>query len=311
MAINTVWQKELAPVKQFKLGLIADEASQDIEEAAALARSYGATGLEIRTVFGKQLPELTEEDLDRIKATLNKHRMVCCGISSPFFKCQPEEADEHLKLLDDYIRVAKALGTDRIRGFAFWKKPDRPFEEVLPAIKEKLTEAAAKLRKAGMILLLENEPSTYDTDAAAIVRIVEAVGLPEIRALWDPGNDIYTATREVPYPDGYGLLRPWIGHVHIKDAKRNEDDRPISVRFGDGVVDYVGQFNALSDEGYTGWLVLEPHYRSKALSEEQLMNPGGFDFSSGGMRATAECFEQVLRFFKERGYSAKDEVGGN
>ena len=308
---NSVWQQEAAPVTSFKLGLIADEASQDIEEAAALARSYGATGLEIRSVFGKQLTELTEEDLDRIKETLQKHGMVCCGISSPFFKCQPEEADEHLKLLDRYIEVAKALGTTYIRGFAFWKKPERPFADVLPIIKEKLTEAAMKLRAAGMTLLLENEPSTYDTDAAAIVEILKAVDLPEIQALWDPGNDVYTASREVPYPDGYNLLRPWIGHFHIKDAKRNEDDRPISVCFGDGVVDYIGQFNCLSNEGYTGWLVLEPHYRSKALTEEQLMNPGGMAFSSGGMRATAECFEALLRFFEERGYTVKDEVNGD
>lgn len=310
--INTgVWQKELAPVTSFKLGLIADEASQDLDEAAALAHSYGATGLEIRSVYGKQLTELTDEDLSNIKKTLKKHKMVCCGISSPFFKCQPEEADEHLKLLDCYIRIAKELGTDRIRGFAFWKKPERPFSEVLPIIKEKLTEAALKLRTAGMTLLLENEPSTYDTDAAAIVEIIKAVDMPEIQGLWDPGNDIYTATREIPYPNGYELLRPWIGHFHIKDARRNEEDRPISVRFGDGIVDYVGQFERLSSEGYTGWLVLEPHYRSKALTEEQLMNPGGMAFSSGGMRATAECFEALLRFFDEHGYTVKDEVIGN
>ena len=60
MKNTAVWQKELAPVTSFKLGLIADEASQDLDEAAALARSYGATGLEIRSVYGKQLTELNE-----------------------------------------------------------------------------------------------------------------------------------------------------------------------------------------------------------------------------------------------------------
>ena len=299
-----IWDKHAAPVTSFKLGLIADEASQDIEEAAELAGRYGATGLEIRTVFGKALTELTDEDIQRVQDGLKKHNMVCCGISSPFFKCKPEEADAHLASLDTYIRIAKALGTNCIRGFAFWRSEELPLEAALPIIKEKLTLAAEKLRAAGMTLLLENEPATYDTDAAAIAKILTEINLPEIQALWDPGNDTYTYTREIPYPDGYTVLRPWIRHIHIKDSMRNENDRPISVRFGDGVVDYVGQFKALSEEGYTGWLVLEPHYRVKAaLSEEQLLNPGGSAFSSGGMLATAECFEQLLRFFEENGYT--------
>ena len=303
---SNIWNKELAPVKEFKIGLIADEASKNLDEAAALAKYFGASGLEIRTAFGKQLVDLTEEDILQIKQILAKHNMVCCGIGSPFFKCKPEEADEHLKTLDQYIAIAKELNTNKIRGFAFWRSDECSLDDMLPIIKEKLTEVAKKLRAANMILVLENEPSTYDTDAAATAKIIKEVNLPEIQALWDPGNDTYAYTREIPYPDGYNALRPYIQHIHIKDSKRNENDKAISVRFGDGSVNYTEQFACLSNEGYVGWLVLEPHYyrESSPLSEKTVVDLKHLELT-GGMRSTAECFEQFIAFLSEQGYFIK------
>ena len=165
------------PVDGFRLGLITDEATQDVDEAAALAKKYGADGLEFRTVFGKPLLELSEEEITHIRKTLDDNDLVCCGLSTPFFKCALEEAPAHLAQLDDYIRLAQTLGTNRLRGFAFWKTA-AAMDEVLPGIVENLTLAAQKLREAGMVLVLENEPTTYSTDAVAIARILQAVNMP-------------------------------------------------------------------------------------------------------------------------------------
>ena len=41
-----------------KRGVITDEISQDIEKAASLAKQYGLTGLEIRSVWEKGPHEL-------------------------------------------------------------------------------------------------------------------------------------------------------------------------------------------------------------------------------------------------------------
>ncbi|HZC02293.1 MAG TPA: hypothetical protein VE844_13360, partial [Gammaproteobacteria bacterium] len=43
------------------------------------------------------------------------------------------------------------------------------------------------------------------------------------------------------FPAGYELLKPWIGHVQVKDVKRLPDGTSTSVRFGMGDVDYRGQ----------------------------------------------------------------------
>lgn len=289
----------------FSLGLITDEASQDIEEAAALAKRYGARGLEIRTVFGKAPQELDEQDVAAICQTMEKYDMVCCGISSPFFKCDLSEAEEALASLDTYIALAKALGTNRIRGFAFWKG-EASFDEALPAIKDALTRAGLRMREAGMVLVLENEPTTYATDAAALARVLQAVNMSEVRALWDPGNDGYADTGEVPYPDGYEIIKPYMDHFHIKDVKHDEQGNPVGVPFGAGLVDFAGQFDRLVADGYTGWCVLETHYRNKALlSEEELKRPGGYAFSAGGMEASEECFKQMTALFNERGYAVR------
>lgn len=298
-----MFQTELDNYRGFSIGLITDEASQDIEEAAALAKKYGARGLEIRTVFGKAPQDLNEQDITAIRQAMAKYNLVCCGISSPFFKCDLGEAEQALATLDTFIDLAKALGTNRIRGFAFWKG-DATFDEALPAIKEALTQAGLRMREAGMVLVLENEPTTYATDAAALARVLQAVDMPEVRALWDPGNDGYADTGEIPYPNGYEILKPYIYHFHIKDVKHDEQGNPVGVPFGAGIVDFIGQFDRLAADRYAGWCVLETHYRNKALlSEEELKRPGGYAFSAGGMEASEECFKQMEALFNERGYA--------
>lgn len=290
----------------FMLGLITDEASQDIEEAAALAKKYGARALEIRTVFGKNPQDLDEQDIAAICETLKKNDMVCCGISSPFFKCDLNEANEALPSLETFIRLAKKLGTNRIRGFAFWKG-EMSLQEALPAIKDALTRAGERLREEQMVLVLENEPTTYGTDAAALATILREVNMPEVRALWDPGNDGYADTGEVPYPNGYEIIKPYIHHVHIKDVAHDEQGNPVGVPFGKGIVDFAGQFERLAKDGYNGFCVLETHYRNNVLlSEEELKRPGGYAFSAGGMEASEECFENIIALFNERGYVVKN-----
>ena len=126
-----------------------------------------------------------------------------------------------------------------------------------------------------------------------------------MQALWDPGNDVYAPTGEIPYPDGYTVLKPYINHVHIKDAKRDAAGEPVGVCFGEGQVDFAGQLQALAADGYKGFCVLEPHFRATPLSEEELKHPGGAAFSDGGMEACTASFETIRRFFEQEGYSLK------
>ena len=85
---------------------------------------------------------------------------------------------------------------------------------------------------------------------------------------WDPGNA--TALGEVPYPDGYSKLpKDRIGHVHCKDSKKKASGKGVDwAAMGQGIVDWVGQFRALKNDGYRGVVSLETHWRGAGTPEE-------------------------------------------
>jgi sugar phosphate isomerase/epimerase len=118
--------------------------------------------------------------------------------------------------------------------------------------------------------------------------VVEAVGSPLVRALWDPGNDIWDPLSEAPFPEGYNIIKPVMAHMHLKDGTRKSgkaEGAPVTK----GDVDFEGQFRALIADGYSGYVSLETHYRpAHKLSEELLAMPKGAAFSYGGYEATDE-----------------------
>lgn len=275
----------------FKRGVITDEISQDLGVAIELATKYNLDGIEIRSIWEKEPHELTEEDIFSIEDMVKKAGLEICCISSPFYKCDiddEEAVNEHIKILKQSINLAKKLKAKYVRGFTFWEKGD--FSESIDKIVEKFKKPVKILEKAkDIILLLELDPNVSATNAKKLVQVIEAIDSPYVKALWDPGNDIHEPGREVPYPDGYNIIKPYIRHMHLKDAIRI-GDATEGIAIGDGQVDYRGQFKALINDGYTGYVVLETHYRPKHdIKEELLSLPKGSAFSYLGHVATEEC----------------------
>ena len=82
---------------------------------------------------------------------------------------------------------------------------------------DKLQQTAEKLRKIGLILILENEFACNTATGAEAAKVLAGVPSPAFMLNWDPGNAALLG--EKPYPDGYNLLpKDRIGHCHCKDA---------------------------------------------------------------------------------------------
>lgn len=276
----------------FKKGVITDEISQDFKTAAELAVKYGLDGVEIRSVWEKGPHELNDNDIHEIKSTLKETGLEVCGISSPFNKCSldnPEEMKNNSELLMKTVKLAHSLGTNLIRGFTFWNKGS--FEDDFDRIVAGFGEALKLVEDEGITLALEFDPSVYASNACKLTKVIKAINSPYVKALWDPGNDIYDPDGEKPYPDGYEMIKPYMVHMHLKDAKKLPDGKVAGVPIGEGDVDYCGHFRELIKSGYNGYVVLETHYRPRHEIGEKLMAlPKGSAFSYLGYEATEECF---------------------
>jgi len=290
----------------FQLAVFTDEISQDLEKALAVAREFNLDGVEIRSVWDRPPQALDREEIAEARRLIDRAGLRVCSIGSPFFKCDidsPEQYREHLDILDRCIGLADALGAPVIRGFTFWRTgdPGSRWQTIL----DHFLEPVRKIEAAGLMLGIENEHSTFIGTGRDLARFLAEIDSPHVRAVWDPANSVHdVAGNEVPYPDGYQAVRPWIQHVHIKDAGRDPQGKPIPVCLGDGVIDLKGQLRALDADGYEGFVSLETHWRPRALNEEELNRPGGSTFSEEGEYATRRCLEWLEAALAEMGGAA-------
>jgi sugar phosphate isomerase/epimerase len=148
-------------------------------------------------------------------------------------------------------------------------------------IRDRLGQAAQVAAQNGIVLLLENEHACNVGTGRELRRLLREVDSPNLRGIWDPGNAFVLG--ETPFPDGYQEVRGLFPHMHIKDARTNEQTGRLEwMPVGGGSIDFKGQFDALRQEKYDGTMSLETHYR----------RPDGNKIES-----TRESLEGLLKLF--------------
>lgn len=116
-----------------------------------------------------------------------------------------------LEELPDYIRAAKALGTDHVRIWAGRKRACDCTAEERWAFAALCAAAAAIAREHGVILCLECHRRSYTETAEGALELMQYVDSPHFRMYWQPNPDISTE-ENLAY---IRLLRKYITHVHV------------------------------------------------------------------------------------------------
>ncbi len=267
----------------FHLAVINDEISQDFELACKVAsHDFGLQYIELRAMWNKNVTALNPKEIEDARKILAEHKLRVTDIASPLFKTDwpgaplsknserrdqfhaSFDANEQEKLLEHCIGLCKSFGTDRIRCFDYWRLDDqKPYRA---AINAKLRDASERCAKSNVILLLENEMSCNTATGAESAAVLAAIPNRNFMLNWDPGNA--AAIGSTPYPTGFDKL-PFhrIGHCHAKNVERQPGGKyewePVNV----GVVDWVGQIEALKRDGYHYSVSLETHWRGAGTPE--------------------------------------------
>ncbi|HVK02306.1 MAG TPA: sugar phosphate isomerase/epimerase [Armatimonadaceae bacterium] len=260
-----------------RLSVITDEISQDLGHALDVMAEYGIQDAELRNVYDRYIVDADESLLARVESDLKSRGMRVPCIDTPLFKCELEEKPsdatttgpthgakertlgDQMTLLQHSIDLCKRFDSPYIRIFSFWKRGN-----LTPDIEDRIADLLVRpcevAERAGVTLLLENEHACYLGTGAETARVVERVGSPALKMVWDPGNAFMAGER--PYPSGYEAVAPHLAHVHIKDARVTEEGKLYWTVVGEGEIDYAGHFLALARDGYAGVLALETHYRT-------------------------------------------------
>lgn len=263
--------------ERFRIAAITDEFSSDFGAALDSMASIPMAGAELRALWGKNIVDLIDEELDSAIESVRMRGMEVVSIASPLFKCvlpdappvdsrfqQDSFASRHTfadqpRLAERAFEIADRTGARIVRVFSFWRTldPGACFARIVDALGNLATTAA----KHGVTIALENEHACNIATGAETARLLDALDHPNLKVVWDPANTLVAG--ESPL-EGYARLTPGrIAHVHAKDCTA-ANQQPSWVELGTGAVPWPEQIDALARDGYKGWISLETHWEGPA-----------------------------------------------
>ena len=263
-----------APRVPIRLAAITDEFSPDIDVALDAMKAIGMTGVELRTIRGKNIVDLSDAEIEAITAAARQRDMAIISIASPLLKCllpdappvdsrfqqdvfgSPFTFEDQPRLTRRVFEITKLTGARIVRVFSYWRTIDPPrCEDRVVAALQALAEDASR---HDVTIGLENEYACNVGTARESAQVLKRLPHPRIQLIWDPANAFILG--EIPYPDGYRLLpRERVLHVHVKDCVLR-DGRPVWGPPGEMSIAWADQIKALDRDGYDGWLSLETHW---------------------------------------------------
>ena len=257
------------------IGAITDEFSLDVEVALDAMSTLGMTIAELRLIGNRNIIDLSDDEVARIRELVERRGMRVLSIASPVLKCVLPDApplDERFqqdvfcsaytiadqpRLAQRAMEIAEIAGAQFIRVFSYWRTTAP--EHCHGRIVEALRDLADRAGERGLTIGLENEHACNVATGAEAGRVLAALDHPALKSIWDPANAFLLG--ETPFPDGYSKLpASRVAHVHAKDCFV-EGHKPTWGPVGEMGIDWRGQIAALKRDGYEGAISLETHWR--------------------------------------------------
>lgn len=257
----------------FPVAVITDEFTQDFEHMCQTAVELDIPALEVRTVWDRNIVDLTDAQVKELKRLADDHGRTICGLASPVFKCVHPQGgpiderfhqdafkashgfDDQLGILDRALEIAGVLEAPMIRVFSFWRTTE-PLA-LRAAIEDSLGKAVAAAAPHGVKIGLENEHACNLSTGEEVKPVLDAIQRPELGLVWDPANSSVSGFQG--YPDDYRKAPiDRIIHVHAKDGFF-VDGMDWGV-IGEGSVGWAEQLSALVEDGYDGMVSVETHW---------------------------------------------------
>jgi sugar phosphate isomerase/epimerase len=235
---------------RWQLSGFGDEIDADPIVQVAALQALGANHIEVRSAWGTNVVDLSDDELAELKTVLADRSMAVSAIASPIGKVEVTLPVEHeVERLARVIAVAQALDAPYIRIFSFFNALD-----ARDAVLERMRALADLAEREKVVLLHENEKDIYGDIPERVLDLIESVGSDALKVAWDSANFVQVGVR--PFTDAYAMLRPHLEYLQVKDAVAATGE---VMPTGEGDGELRETLAALRDDGYQGFASLEPH----------------------------------------------------
>lgn len=230
----------------------SDEACENFQEQLNFVSALGIDHIEIRGVDGRNISELAADEIITVKKKLDSAGVKISSIGSPIGKIMITDAFEpHFELFKNVVSTAKTLGTNHIRIFSFYIPDGEKASDYRDEVISRLSRLIAYAKANGIILLHENEKGIYGDNAQRCLDLMKNLYCENFKAVFDFANFVQINQDTIP---AFDLLEPYVTYIHIKDAIGMN---VVPAGFGEGNVKEI--LRRFFDNGYSGYLSLEPH----------------------------------------------------
>ena len=236
----------------------ADEISQSFDEQLQVVTDLGMKYICIRSAEGKGIADYTPQEMEEtLLPRMKKARVGVSSLGSAIGKIpldDQEAFETQVAQLENLCQLCKVLECRYIRVFSFYppkgEDPNTCGEQVL----EKLKVLIQIAEKNDVILIHENEKGIFGDTGDRCKYVMDTLGGPHFKAAFDFAN--FVQCGEDP-EKCWDQLQAHIAYIHVKDAVPNAVLN-VPAGTGDGKIPQLLR-RAIREEGYTGFLTLEPH----------------------------------------------------
>jgi len=257
----------------------ADEISPDPREQLATLAAESITHLELRSAWSVNVADFTGRQLAAFRALLDDAGVLVSAIGSPVGKI-PVDAPlgPELERMRRVAGTARELGTAIVRVFSFFIPPGEPPQRHRAHVIDRMAALAEIAAGQGLVLAHENEKEIFGDTPDRCADVITSVNSPALRATFDAANFVQCGVR--PFSEAYGLLRPYLVYLQVKDALAATGEVVPAGR-GDGQMRET--LAALRDSGFDGFMSLEPHL-ARAGRYGGFSGPEGFTLAARSLK---------------------------
>lgn len=170
----------------------------------------------------------------------------------------------------ELARLARDLGTDMVRVFTGYERPDVPFDRQYAMVVEGLKLAGQKAAEYGVTLAVQNH---HDIAAGhdMMYWLLKEIKLPNVKAAFDAWSPALQGLGPEQIRAAVLKMAPFIVHTtaaqyvrlpryQYQDNLTNYVEQESLIRavpMAEGIIDYETFFNALKEIGYEGYVGYE------------------------------------------------------
>lgn len=240
-----------------KLSAFADEVIDSFLDQVKYLASEKVGHIEPRFIDKKNIMDLPDSELKEVKKMIDDHGLKVSAIGSPIGKVKLDEPFEpHLDKFKHAVELAEFFGAPYIRMFSYYPPEGKNIDDYREEVMDRMAAKVDAMQSSDAVMVHENEAKIYGHTAKNCVDLIETVGSPKLRLVYDPANFVWGEKDTNPIETSWPLMKPYVVHIHIKDWKLGADTGSVPGE-GDGQIrELLAELAAMN---YDGCMTMEPH----------------------------------------------------